>query len=469
MKDWRQNFGCQRRGLVLLPMILSVTHVGAADVPSCRVLLIGNGQYARNALLPNTANDVRLLERVLREVGAQVETHFDLTQRQLDATFRRFFEQIRRQPQNPVWISFAGHGVQLEGKNYLQGVDSDFSSPERVRSAGCDLDELLFKLQEAGPVAAVVTIDACRNNPFKPEPTRGASGGLAPVTAAGVLVSFSTAAYMRAADGPNASTSPYARALADALAQRPATLEQIFQRAADSVYRNTGRKQVPEYRSSLRIEWRFTAKNVQLAPLPVENASKTIGVQGQGRGGNSYRPDLAALIDSAESTLTPDQLAMESDRLQNRMDQTDAREARQLLTNGRLAGARPADVTLAAMLLDAGRTVPRDRLAAINLYERAAARGYAVAQMLLGELLYERRDFPGAYKWLSAAADRGLRRAQLDLAQMKLEGQGTPLDARGALDLFKQSLPTRLPTPEDQHRALDLMRALHGGAMGSGR
>jgi TPR repeat protein len=89
--------------------------------------------------------------------------------------------------------------------------------------------------------------------------------------------------------------------------------------------------------------------------------------------------------------------------------------------------------------------------------------------MLLGELLYERREYPAAYKWSSAAADRGLRRARLNLAQMKFDGRGTFVDARGALDLLKQSLPSNVPTAEDQHRALDLMRALPSGAMAPGR
>lgn len=457
------DLGCRRRALVLLPMTLALSHARAADVPPCRVLLVGNGKYARNALLPNTGNDVRLLERALGGVGARVETQFDLTQRQLDVAFGRFFDQVRSHPENPVWISFAGHAVQIEGKNYLQGVDSDFSSPERVRAAGYDLDEMLFKLQEAGPVAAVVTLDACRNNPFKPEMTRGASSGLAPAEATGVLVGFSTAPYMRALDGPVASTSPYARALADALAQRPATLEQVFQRAADAVYRSTGHQQVPEYRSSLRTEWRFAAKQVELVPLPIGDASKTTAAQGPSRGSN-YRPDLAASIDSTSTAMTPDQWAIESDRLRNRADHTDTREARLLLARGRTAGALPADITLAAILLEAGRTMPRDRLAAKDLYEQAAARGYAIAQMLLGELHYERGEYPAAYKWLSAATDRGLLRARLDLAQMKFEGRGSSADIYGAIDLLKQSLPSTVPTVEDRNRALDLMRAFRGDA-----
>lgn len=467
MGDTRCNFVCRRRGVIMTSLALPLSRVRADTGSSCNALLIGNSRYQRNAMLPNAGNDTRLIEQALREAGVEVEAKFDLTRQELDATLRRFLDRARKQPGTPVWISFAGHGVQLDGKNYLQGVDSDFSSPQQIRAAGYDLDELLYRLQEAGPVAAVVTLDACRNNPFKPETTRGADTGFAPVEAAGVLVAFSTAAYMRALDGPAASNSPYAKALAKALKDRPATLEQVFRNAADAVYRSTNHLQVPEYRTSLRIEWRFGTRQVELSLLPTSMATAT-GAQGPGRSAG-YRPDLLIQADGAWRAMTPEQWIAELERIQYRADHADAREARQLLARGRVDGAPPFDVTLAALLLNAGRVTARDRLVAIDLYERAAVRGHAAAQLLLGELLYERRDYSVAYKWLSAAADHGLPRARLDLAQMKFEGRGTTMDVRGALDLFKQSMPSTTPTAQDKERAIELMRALRGSAVAPAR
>lgn len=163
--------------------------------------------------------------------------------------------------------------------------------------------------------------------------------------------------------------------------------------------------------------------------------------------------------------MTPHQCAIESVRLQNRVGQTDGRETRLLLTHGRTANAVPADSTLAVMLLKPGRTIPCDRLVPIDLYEHAVVRSYAIAQMLLGKRLYERREYAVAYQWLSAAGDRGLLCARLDLAQMKFEGRGISVDVSGVLNFFKQSLPSTVPTAEHENRAL--LAATVGGVPAS--
>jgi uncharacterized caspase-like protein len=458
-----------RRGFMALSMAWPFAAESAAPVV-CQALLIGNGKYQRNASLPNTAHDTRLIANALQSAGVQVEQRFDLTQTELDRSLRRFCEQVSRQPGSAAWISFAGHGVQIDGKNYLQGIDSDFSTPSQVRGYGCDLDELLLRLAQARPAAAVVTLDACRNNPFKPEPTRGAAaaGGWAPAEAAGVLIGFSTAPYMRAADGKADTNSPYARALADALAKRPAILEDVFRQAGDQVYRSTGRVQVPEYRSSLRTRWRFGMQGVELQPLEASTAADPTLTSGAPRS-SAYRPDATAFARAGFSDLTPADWAEEWRRLETRAARSDAREARQLVKRGDGPGASPADATIAGLLRQEGRGIERDRLAAIASYERAAVRGHAVAQTLLGELLYERGDYPAAYKWLSAAADAGLPRAALDLAQMKFEGRGGRQDAAGAAQLLQQVLKPVAPSAQAESQARDLVRALMGGAPTSGR
>lgn len=459
-----QSVSFGRRGFMGLTIALPFAAESAAPVV-CQALLIGNGKYQRSASLPNTAHDTRLIAAALQSAGVQVEQRFDLTQAELDRILRRFCEQVSRQPGSAAWISFAGHGVQIDGKNYLQGIDSDFSTPSQVRGYGCDLDELLFRLMQARPAAAVVTLDACRNNPFKPEPTRGpaGAGGWAPAEAAGVLIGFSTAPYMRAADGKMDTNSPYARALADALARRPATLEDVFRQTGDQVYRSTGRVQVPEYRSSLRTRWHFGIQGVELQPLESSTNASLASVSGVARS-IGYRPDRAVLSNTSFSALTPDDWAEEWRRLETRAASSDAREARQLLKRGDSPGASPADATIAGLLRQEGRSVERNRLAAIVSYERAAVRGHAVAQTLLGELLYERGEYPAAYKWLSAASEAGLPRAALDLAQMKFEGRGGRQDASGAAQLLQQALKPIAPNAQSESEARDLIRGLMGRA-----
>lgn len=449
-------FVWRRRSLLAWPLAAAPL-AGSATAPiTCRALLIGNSRYQRNAVLPNATHDTRLLAQALQRHGVEVEQRLDLTLAGLEESLRGFLKRVERAPGTVAWISFAGHAVQLDGKNYLQGVDSDFSSPVHVRRFGYDLDELLFQLNQTRPAAAVVTLDACRNNPFKPELTRGGGAGLAPVSGAGVLVSFSTAPYMRALDGPASAHSPYARALADALS-RPGTLEAVFRETADAVYRSTGQKQVPEYRSSLRAQWRFGPQGVELHPLPAAPTGATAG--GVSRS-VLYRPDVPEPTEAALSSMTPQDWDDEAQQLYRQMHQADVPEAQQLLAQGRAANATPAQALLAGMLLEEGRALQRDRLGAMALYERAALRGHAVAQTLLGELHYARRNYPQAYRWLSVAAEAGLPRARMNLAQLQLEGKGTRRDAAAALDNLRSALPSSQPTPDAQDLARDLERAM---------
>ena len=190
---------------------------GRIDKLPLHVLLIGNSSYARNAALRNPERDVQLLEKAFTARGARVRKLLDLSVNQLENVIPSFLASLGPPPFT-VWLAYSGHAVQINGRNYLQGIDSDFSNAAKVRGFGLDLDRVQGLLERARPVAAVLSVDACRNNPFEPEMTRGAVEGLAALEPRGMCVSFSTAPYMRALDGESGQNSPYARALADALA-----------------------------------------------------------------------------------------------------------------------------------------------------------------------------------------------------------------------------------------------------------
>ncbi len=398
--------------------------------------MIGNSRYQGNAALGNPAQDVALLAPALKSAGVACQVALDLGRDQMAATINRFLKSVEAQ-RGAVWVSYSGHAVQLDGHNYLLGVDSRFASEAEVRSSGYDLDELLRRIAQANPRAAVVTVDACRNNPFKPPATRGIQAtGLAKVESAGLFVGFSTAPYTKALDGNGTTGSPYARALVAALGKRPRSLEEVFREAADTVYRQTSTQQVPEYRSSMRADWWFGPTGIELRKAPVSQiAEGTTPIQTATRE-VGYRPDLPHQA-LAPAGRDPTDWDAEDHALQRALAQIDRPEVRSVLARGRAAQASPRDTVLAGMLLEAGQRVERDRQGAAKLYRRAAESGYVPAQTLLGELLYARGDWAEAYKWLTLASDRGVARARLDLAQLKLEGRGTPQDIAGAMEQFK--------------------------------
>ena len=219
------------------------------------VLLIGNANYQRNAVLRNPPRDVQLLGQAFGARGAQVKMLLDQTAQQMDSAITTFLRQLQRTPA-AIWIGYSGHAVQMDGRNFLQGVDSDFSTAQRVRTHGLDLEKVVRLVERTQPQAAVVAVDACRNNPFEPERTRGVALGLAPLEPKGICISFSTAPYTKALDGDDGNYSPYAQALAQALSgTQSKSLDHVLRATADAVFAHTGKRQIPEYRSTLRAEW----------------------------------------------------------------------------------------------------------------------------------------------------------------------------------------------------------------------
>jgi TPR repeat protein len=410
--------------------------VGATEPVACSALLIGNSRYQRAPVLANPAQDMALLAPALESAGVKCHVLHDLDYNQMGDAIGNFLKSAEAQ-RGAVWVSYSGHAVQLDGRNYLLGVDSRFDSEPGIRGQSYNLDELVGRIHQASPRAAVITVDACRNNPFKPAATRGiVATGLAKVEAAGLFVGYSTAPYTKALDGTGSNGSPYARALATALGKRPRSLEEVFRETADAVYHQTNTQQVPEYRSSMRADWWFGPAGIELRGVSTaRTATGTTSPQAPTRE-VGYRPDLPRQALAPEGR-DPTDWAAEDYALQRQLAQTDRAEARSLLARGRTTQATPRDRVLAGMLLEAGQSIERDRQGAAKLYRRAAESGYVPAQTLLGELLYARGDWAEAYKWLTLAADRGAARARLNLAQLTLEGRGTPQDIAGAMEQFK--------------------------------
>ena len=373
-----------------------------------------------------------LLEQVFTARGANVRKMTNLAGNELENVIPAFLDSIK-QPAYTLWISYSGHAVQINGRNYLQGIDSDFSSVSRVRGFGVDLDRIIAQVERAKPVAAVVSLDACRNNPFEPELTRGEPQGLAATDPRGYCVSFSTAPYMRALNGEANQNSPYARALADALAGKQSkSLDVVLRETANAVYRNTNQRQVPEYRSALRGEWWFEAGSDSLAvtvrdvemtsPTIVGSAPSSTSARAPVTREVSYRPDEPpppvryVQMDAAYWAQLDQRITLASRRM-------GSDQARELLRAVEKKSAPEEQRLLASVLLQDGLagTKPDPRKAR-RLLQASANEGNAYAQTLMGESFFNEKLFADAYKWLSLAARTGYSRATTNLSQMEALG-----------------------------------------------
>lgn len=263
----------------ILCLLLALPFGGAAAADR-RALIIANSDYKHVSRLANPANDAELLSRVLQSVGFDVTTHLNASRDEIRRATLAFSRSLD-QPKTTALFFFAGHGVQVDGLNYLLPVEADIEAEREVPLQAVAVSELLETLEASGNRSEgrlnIIILDACRNNPF----TRGwrsAARGLAPIAPPnGSFVAFSTAPGDVALDGDDGN-SPYAKGLAQAILQPGLSIEETFKRARVHVLEATKsarKQQTPWEQSSLVGNFQFvpavsTASQIAVGPEAVE-------------------------------------------------------------------------------------------------------------------------------------------------------------------------------------------------------
>ncbi|MGY3489000.1 tetratricopeptide (TPR) repeat protein [Bradyrhizobium sp. USDA 4011] len=229
-------------------------------------LVIGNGAYAHVKALPNPPNDARAIARSLRDIGFTVSEGLDLDRDAMQKTIHDFLREAARSQIAVVY--YAGHGVQVDGRNYLVPVDIEFKPGGRMTDAMVDMDTIMAGLDDQIRTNILI-LDACRNNPMAPQvasagPSRGieaGSGLAAPASlgsgstlGAGTLIAFATAPGQVALDGEGAN-SPFSAALSRHVGTPGLEVQQMLTRVRAEVVAATKGKQVPWSNSSLLGEY----------------------------------------------------------------------------------------------------------------------------------------------------------------------------------------------------------------------
>jgi len=225
-------------------------------------LVIGNNAYAHVRPLPNPANDARAMAKSLRDIGFVVTEGTDLDRTAMQATIRDFLRDAARSQVAVVY--YAGHGVQIDGRNYLVPVDIEFRAGSGMTEAMMDMDTIMAGLDDQVRTNILI-LDACRNNPMAPKlasagPARdieAGSGLAAPATlgagstlGAGTLIAFATAPGQVALDGEGPN-SPFSAALTRHIGTPGLEVQQMLTRVRAEVVAATKGKQVPWSNSSL--------------------------------------------------------------------------------------------------------------------------------------------------------------------------------------------------------------------------
>ena len=270
------------RWLSLVLVVLSLALVGEArsaprssgDIGGRRVaLVVGNGAYRSVDRLANPAHDAKLMADTLRGLGFDLVGGgplLDLDRAQLAQAVQDFGHALAGAEVGLFYYS--GHGLQVQGVNWLVPVDANPTRPQDLDFQMVDADLVLRQMDGAGTRLNLVLLDACRNNPFAVRGLRAVQSGLAEMRAPeGTLISYATQPGNVAADGVGAN-SPYTTALAETMQRPGMDIFRVFNQVGLQVKRSTGGSQQPWVSTSpIDGDFFFVRAPVPAAdPLPAQ-------------------------------------------------------------------------------------------------------------------------------------------------------------------------------------------------------
>jgi uncharacterized caspase-like protein len=213
--------------------------------------VVGNGAYKNVPALPNPAVDARSMAKLLRNVGFEVVEGSNLSR---DKMTEKLLDFGKKAEGADVAIFFyAGHGIAVNGTNYLLPVDADLKSEMDVKLGAAINVDLTLEQTMSDAKVKLVFLDACRDNPFaakirSAKATRSANvgSGLAEMKSGeGTLLAFATGPGQTALDGEAGTNSPFTRALLANIAQPGVEIQQAMTKVRAQVNEETSKGQLP--------------------------------------------------------------------------------------------------------------------------------------------------------------------------------------------------------------------------------
>lgn len=275
MRSGRQPLVRRPAARLMAMVLLALAGAGQANAPMTLpvtgeriALVIGNAAY-REAPLANPGNDARSVARLLADAGFEVDLLTDIPAQSMRAVVERVDRRWRSDKVRTVVFFYAGHGIQLDWRNFLLAVDARLDRIEDVPRQSLDVSDLLRAFSVANArrdKQLLVVLDSCRDNPFSDSvrlPQRGLTQLDAPPNA---LVAFSTSPGQVALDGEQGGNSFYTAMLMRELAVPFTPIEDALKRVRTGVLLATMGRQIPWESTSLESDF-------VLFPAPKADAS----------------------------------------------------------------------------------------------------------------------------------------------------------------------------------------------------
>lgn len=392
-------------------------------------LVIGNSKYQK-APLRNPANDASDIAAMLKELGFATELVLDVDQVAMKKAIRGFNDAMKNADVRVFY--YAGHGVSVEGENYMIPLAAEISNESHVQYEAIRTSLVLDSMEKSPTGANILILDACRDNPL-PRSTRSSSGGLTKMSApVGSLILYATAPGEVALDG-NGRNGTFTKHLLRSLAAPGVHIEDLALDVRVAVMGETGNAQVPWSESSM-------TRRIYLA-------------------GNESSADDSAVITQADNTLYESEIvvayrsaaesgdAVAQARLGfiydvGRSVPQNKDLARRWYEKAVAQGELNAAVNLGVMF-SRGDGVAQDHARAFELFQLAAVGGSAEGQRNLGTMFQDGEhvavDFAEARRWYERAANRGSITAMVYLGDMYSRGFGVPQNDPVALQWYRKA------------------------------
>ena len=241
-------------------------------------LIIGNAEYGDNpnAWLKNPVNDANLIASTLESIGFEILLYENLkTRNDINDAFRNFGEKLK--DYDISFTYYAGHGIQIDGYNYLIPTESNPQDEFDVKDNTIPIDNLIRWLNKKREKQQthILVLDACRDNPFESRWSRAIKGnGLAKIDniGSGLLIAYSTDFGKTANDGGKSNNSYYTQSLSQHLKTQDLTIESVFKRTRNDVLIESNSTQSPVVSSYL------IGDDIKLFPNDYSNKFKEIDI-----------------------------------------------------------------------------------------------------------------------------------------------------------------------------------------------
>ncbi len=240
-------------------------------------LIIGNSAYPGQMALANPANDAKDMAATLRNMGFGVIEVIDSDRTKMIESIERTSKALAGK-QGIGMLFYAGHGLQLDWRNYMVPIDAKLASAADVPKQAVDIEQVMTTFKSAGNRMNIVVLDACRDDPFANGKTSSGKG-LAPLDApTGTFLAYATAPGNVAQDGTG-KNGLYTGFLLQELQKPNASIENVFKRVRFAVRKASDGAQIPWETTSLEDDFVFNSGIKKVVKLTEDQKEKQFDIE----------------------------------------------------------------------------------------------------------------------------------------------------------------------------------------------